>query len=142
MNQLIKQEKDDHFQEDPLLTENKGDINIAFPNPYEIFQDPLKLEKDEIKIEHFDENTISENYCQTSQKGRKPKKNQSKTIEFTRKCDTCNETFENLQKFKQHTRDHKLTCDLCNKKFNTFNKLKYHTNKFHKDITHACGISQ
>ena len=30
MNQLIKQEKDDHFQEDPLLTENKGDINIAF----------------------------------------------------------------------------------------------------------------
>ena len=74
MNQLIKQEKDDQFQEDPLLTENKGDINIAFPNPYEIFQDPLKLGKDEIKLEPFDENMTSEFNCQTSQKGRKPKK--------------------------------------------------------------------
>ena len=127
MNQLIKQEKDDHFQKDPLMTENEGYINSVFLNPFEIIQDPLKLEKDEIKLEPFDENITSENNCQTSQKGRKPKKNHSKIIEFTRKCDTCNETFEDLQKLKQHTRDHKLTCDACNKKFNTLNRLNYHT---------------
>ena len=59
MDQLIKQEIDDHFQKDSLMIENEGDITTAFPNPYEIVQDQLKLEKDEIKIEHFDENTIS-----------------------------------------------------------------------------------